>query len=214
MASQNIIFSGESQSAKASPSTVRWLYPKLDFGGNEWRMALLIVGVLWAAVTPTRCLAQVQLPSVNLGETNFEDAFGGPGWLFQEFPEAYLAGELKDHPRTYAPWHRNSHRRNSVPNEDKRYDYIVVGAGAAGSVLAAELSASGARVVVIESGGPDDAPTVADPSVWFYKVGVPLDSHLPVNPSPRLNNREINMPLGHVVGGGSSINAMVWMRGM
>jgi len=96
MASQNIIFSGESQSAKASPSTVRWPYRKLDFGGNEWRMALLIVGVLWAAVTPTRCLAQVQLPSVNLGETNFEDAFGGPGWLFQEFPEAYLAGELKD----------------------------------------------------------------------------------------------------------------------
>jgi hypothetical protein len=96
MASQNIIFSGESQSAKANPSTVRWLYPKLDFGGNEWRMALLIVGVLWAAVTPTRCLAQVQLPSVNLGETNFEDAFGGPGWLFQEFPEAYVAGQLKD----------------------------------------------------------------------------------------------------------------------
>jgi choline dehydrogenase len=94
------------------------------------------------------------------------------------------------------------------------YDYIVVGAGAAGSVLAAELSASGARVVVIESGGPDDAPTVANPSVWFYNVGGPLDYHLPVNPSPRLNNRGINMPLGHVVGGGSSINAMVWMRGM
>jgi hypothetical protein len=96
MASQNIIFSGESQSAEANPSKVRWLYPKLDLSGNEWRMALLIVGVLWAAVTPTRCLAQVQLPSVNLGETNFEDAFGGPGWLFQEFPEAYVAGELKD----------------------------------------------------------------------------------------------------------------------
>jgi choline dehydrogenase-like flavoprotein len=46
-----------------------------------------------------------------------------------------------------------------VSNEDKRYDYIVVGAGAAGSVLAAELSASGAQVLVIESGGPDDAPT-------------------------------------------------------
>ena len=41
-------------------------------------------------------VAQVQLPAVNLGETNFEDAFGGPGWLFQEFPEAYVAGELKD----------------------------------------------------------------------------------------------------------------------
>src|SRR6266496_6820125 len=38
--------------------------------------------------------------------------------------------------------------------------------------------------------------------------------HLPVVPSPRLNNRKFNMALGHVLGGGTSINAMVWMRGM
>jgi choline dehydrogenase len=95
-----------------------------------------------------------------------------------------------------------------------RYDFIVVGAGAAGSVLAADLSASGAQVLVIESGGPDDAPTIANPSVWFYNVGGPLDYHLPINPSPRLNNRIFSMALGHVLGGGSSINAMVWMRGM
>src|ERR1700722_16589333 len=94
------------------------------------------------------------------------------------------------------------------------YDYIVVGAGAAGSVLAAELSASGAQVLVIESGGPDDAPTIMNPSIWFYNVAGPLDYHLPVAPSPRLNNRKFNMALGHVLGGGSSINAMVWMRGM
>ncbi len=96
----------------------------------------------------------------------------------------------------------------------EQYDFIVVGAGAAGSVLAAELSASGAQVLVIESGGPDDAPTIANPSIWFYNVGGPLDYHLPVNPSPRLNNRTFNMALGHVLGGGSSINAMVWTRGM
>src|SRR5260221_5403751 len=99
-------------------------------------------------------------------------------------------------------------------NDERRYDYIVVGAGAAGSVLGTELSASGAQVLVIQSGGPDDAPTIATPSVWFYNVGGPLDYNLPLTPSPRLNNRKFNMALGHVLGGGSSINAMVWNRGM
>ena len=99
-------------------------------------------------------------------------------------------------------------------NVEKQYDFIVVGAGAAGSVLAAELSEPGARVLVIESGGPDDAPTIANPSIWFYNVGGPLDYNLPLKPTPQTNNRKINIALGHVLGGGSSINAMVWNRGM
>jgi len=94
------------------------------------------------------------------------------------------------------------------------YDYIVVGAGASGSVIAGELSKMGAEVLVVESGGPDTAPTIGNPSVWFYNVGSPLDWHLPIEPVPQLNGRKFNMALGHVLGGGSSINAMVWTRGM
>jgi choline dehydrogenase len=105
-------------------------------------------------------------------------------------------------------------KMSNVSNKEKRYDFIVVGAGAAGSVLAAELSASGAEVLVIESGGPDDAPTIANPSIWFYNVGGALDYHLPITPLPQLNNRKFNMALGHVLGGGTSINAMVWARGL
>jgi choline dehydrogenase len=94
------------------------------------------------------------------------------------------------------------------------YDYIVVGAGASGSVIAGELSKTGAEVLVIESGPVDTAPTIGNPSVWFYSVGSPLDFALPIKPGPQVNNRGFNMALGHVLGGGSSINAMVWTRGM
>ena len=94
------------------------------------------------------------------------------------------------------------------------YDYIVVGAGAAGSVVAGELSKTGAEILVIESGPADTAATIGNPSIWFYNVGGPLDFTLPIMPAPQVNNRGFNIALGHVLGGGSSINAMVWTRGM
>src|SRR5580698_638156 len=94
------------------------------------------------------------------------------------------------------------------------YDYVVAGGGSAGSVLAAELASSGAAVLIVESGGNDDALTILNPSIWFYNLGSALDYHIPIQPSPRLNNRTFNMALGHVLGGGSSINALVWGRGM
>ena len=94
------------------------------------------------------------------------------------------------------------------------YDYIVIGAGASGAIVAGELSKTGAKVLVVESGGVDTAPTISNPSIWFYNVGGALDWKLPIAPVPQLNNRKFNMALGHVLGGGSSINALVWSRGM
>src|ERR1700758_1517831 len=102
-------------------------------------------------------------------------------------------------------------KRHPITN---MYDYIVVGAGAAGCVVAGELSNTGAEVLVIESGPADTAPTVGNPSIWFYNVGGPLDFALPIMPAPQVNNRGFKIALGHVLGGGSSINAMVWTRGM
>jgi hypothetical protein len=63
--------------------------------GVAARQLLCCLRVLGLLTVSCVCSAQVQLPTVNLGETNFEDAFGGPGWLLQEFPEAYVASELK-----------------------------------------------------------------------------------------------------------------------
>jgi choline dehydrogenase len=95
----------------------------------------------------------------------------------------------------------------------RAYDYIVIGSGASGSIIAGELSKTGADVLVVESGGEDVAPTISNPSIWFYNVGGPLDWTLPIAPVPQLNNRQFNMALGRVLGGGSSVNAMVWTRG-
>jgi hypothetical protein len=99
-------------------------------------------------------------------------------------------------------------KMSDAVNDKKQYDYIVVGAGAAGCVLAADLSASGTQVLVVESGGPDDAPTIMNPSIWFYNVVGPLDYHLPITPSPQLNNRKFSMALGYVLGGAPA--SMPW----
>jgi choline dehydrogenase len=102
-------------------------------------------------------------------------------------------------------------RNQSKPK--RVYDYIVIGSGASGAIVAGELSKTGADVLVVESGGEDAGPTISNPSIWFYNVGSPLDWALPIVPVPQLNNRPFNMALGRVLGGGSSVNAMVWTRG-
>src|SRR5882724_1338310 len=57
---------------------------------------LFVSAGLLVASAGDALVAQAHLPVVNLGDTNFEDALGGPGWLFEAFPTGYVAGEMKD----------------------------------------------------------------------------------------------------------------------
>jgi len=94
------------------------------------------------------------------------------------------------------------------------YDYIVVGTGSAGSALVGRLSAAkpDASILVLEAGDWDTAPSVMDPSVWFTNLGTERDWKDVAIASPSTNNRAIPEHMGRVVGGGSSINATIWVR--
>src|SRR5262245_32586975 len=96
-----------------------------------------------------------------------------------------------------------------------RFDYIVVGAGSAGCVLANRLSADPAvRVLVLESGGADNWIWFHVPVGYLFAIGNPRSDWLfKTEPEAGLNGRAINYPRGRVIGGSSSINAMIYMRG-
>ena len=94
-------------------------------------------------------------------------------------------------------------------------DYVIVGAGTAGCVLANRLSADpGARVVLLEAGGKDDYFWIDIPVGYLYTIGNPrTDWCYRIEPDPGLNGRTILYARGRVLGGCSSINAMIYMRG-
>jgi choline dehydrogenase len=95
-----------------------------------------------------------------------------------------------------------------------QYDFIVCGAGAAGSVVARRLSENAdVQVLLIEAGGSDEAETVLDPAQWPANLGSTRDWGFQAQPNPHLNGRALSMSMGKGLGGGSSINVMVWARG-
>ena len=95
------------------------------------------------------------------------------------------------------------------------FDYIVVGAGTAGCLLANRLSANpNNRVLLLEAGGPDNYHWIHIPVGYLYCIGNPrTDWCFKTDPDPGLNGRELGYPRGKVLGGCSSINGMIYMRG-
>jgi choline dehydrogenase len=95
------------------------------------------------------------------------------------------------------------------------YDYIIVGAGSAGCLLANRLSAdSNRRVLLLEAGGRDNWIWFHIPVGYLFAIGNPRsDWCFKTEPEEGLNGRSLNYPRGKVIGGSSAINAMIYMRG-
>jgi choline dehydrogenase len=102
-----------------------------------------------------------------------------------------------------------------MPNDALEFDYVIVGAGSAGCVLANRLSEDGrATVLVLERGGSDASVFIRMPSA----LSIPMNMKrynwgYESEPEPHLNGRRLNCPRGKVLGGSSSINGLVYIRG-
>ncbi|WP_067825895.1 GMC family oxidoreductase [Nocardia inohanensis] len=93
-------------------------------------------------------------------------------------------------------------------------DFVVVGAGSAGAAVAARLSdRPGVSVVVLEAGGPDSDKMAHIPAAFHTLFQGPNDWNYRTDPQPELSGRQVYWPRGKMLGGSSSMNAMMWVRG-
>lgn len=100
-------------------------------------------------------------------------------------------------------------RAASLPAE---FDIVICGGGTSGCTLAGRLADAGLNVALLEAGDWDTAPTVADPGQWFMNLGTERDWGDVAVPTDSVNGRSIASHMGRVLGGGSSINATIWVR--
>jgi choline dehydrogenase len=94
------------------------------------------------------------------------------------------------------------------------FDYIIVGAGSAGCVLANRLSADPqVRVLLLEAGGKDRSPNIKIPAAFAKQFHSKLDWDFATEPEPHVDGRSLYIPRGKTLGGSSSMNAMLYVRG-
>lgn len=95
-----------------------------------------------------------------------------------------------------------------------RADYVIVGAGSAGCAIAYRLAEAGKQVLIIEHGGSDRGPFIQMPAALSYPMNMKrYDWGLRTEPEPHLGGRRLVTPRGKVIGGSSSINGMIYVRG-
>ncbi|MDX1888877.1 GMC family oxidoreductase [Mycolicibacterium sp. 050158] len=103
---------------------------------------------------------------------------------------------------------------NAIDSLRPHYDFIVCGSGSSGSVVARRLAENpSASVLLVEAGSSDQVPSVAAAEQWPLNLGTERDWGFTAVPSADVNGRSVPLSMGRVLGGGSSINLMVWARG-
>jgi choline dehydrogenase len=107
-----------------------------------------------------------------------------------------------------------ANQQNLRSNLRSQYDFIVCGSGSSGSVVARRLAEdANVSVLLLEAGGDDNEPSIAEAGQWPMNLGSERDWGFLAQPNLHLNGRAVPLSMGKVLGGGSSINVMIWARG-